>query len=280
MKALYHMVGISKQGHYQQVQRAQRKALIAADVLISAQAIRKVHKRLGCRKIYSLLDIEGMGRDQVEHLLLAHGFRVARKPNYTRTTRSTGYYYENLISGGKITDIDQLYVSDITYIPVSYANYFYLTLVKDVYSRKITGWHLSQTLRTEDTVVPAYRMAVASLSAAQRKQLIFHSDKGSQYIAGIMKELHQNQGTIPSMGGKAWENAHAESLNGILKNEYIDFEGRNLSLKQAQRLVGQVVYKYNTLRPHGSLKNMKPEEYETFLLGLAPKEKPIVTINY
>lgn len=280
MQSLYDMVGISKQGHYKHVANRQKKEALSCRVIEAARSIRHAHQRIGCRKLYSLIRPAGMGRDKTEQLLLSKGFRVARKRNYSRTTRSTGYYYENQISGRKITDIDQLYVSDITYIPVSYHQHFYLTLVKDVYSRKIKGWQLSKTLKTEDTVVPAYQMAIGSLSEQQRKRLIFHSDKGSQYIAAGMKRLHQSHGTIPSMGGKAWENAHAESLNGILKNEYIDFRGKALSLKAAKKIIVKVVYKYNTERPHGSLKNLKPEEFETFLPGLAPEEKPIVTINY
>lgn len=277
---MYSMVGISKQGHYKRVASQAKRSALSREVIASASAIRAVHPRLGCRKLYRLLGPEGLGRDKTEQLLLSHGFRVSRKRNFHRTTRSTGVYYPNRISGRRITDIDQLYVSDITYIPVSYGEHFYLTLVKDVYSRKIKGWQLSKTLSTIDTVVPAYQMAISSLSEQQRHGLIFHSDKGSQYIAGWMKKLHHRNGTIPSMGGKAWENAHAESLNGILKNEYIDFQGKQVSLKAARKIISGVVYKYNTQRPHGSLKNLKPAEFETFLAGLTPQERPIVTINY
>src|SRR5690606_11088195 len=191
MKALYQMIGNSKQGHYQKVQRVNRKSILEGEVLARSREIRKEHQRMGCRKIYHLLNVEGMGRDKVEHLLLSNGFRVARKRNYTHTTYSTNYYYENHISGRKVTDINQLYVSDITYTPVSWKKHYYLTLVKDVYSRKIKGWQLSQTLRAEDTVVPAYQMAIQGLSNAVRRQLIFHSDKGSQYISHDMKALHQ-----------------------------------------------------------------------------------------
>ena len=92
MKALYQMIGISKQGHYQKVQRVNRKSILEGEVLARSREIRKEHQRMGCRKIYHLLNVEGMGRDKVEHLLLSNGFRVARKRNYTRTTYSTNYY--------------------------------------------------------------------------------------------------------------------------------------------------------------------------------------------
>lgn len=82
------------------------------------------------------------------------------------------------------------------------------------------------------------------------------------------------------MGGKAWENAHAESLNGVLKNEYIDFQGSDISLSQARKLIHNIVKKYNEQRPHGSLKKMKPVEFETYVKNLDSKHKPIFKINY
>ena len=82
------------------------------------------------------------------------------------------------------------------------------------------------------------------------------------------------------MGGKAWENAHAESINGILKNEYINFENMNISLKKAQKLVKEAIYLYNFERPHGSLKNRKPIEFLNFVQRLANEQRPVFKINY
>ena len=145
-------------------------------------------------------------------------------------------------------------VSDLTYIFWSKGNY-YLTLVLDVYSRKIAGWSLSANMTTEETVAPAFKMAVKDLTEEERKGLIFHSDKGSQYGSKEMEKLHTYYLSTPSMGGKAWENAHAESLNGILKNEYINLSHMNITLTEARKMIEKVVYLYNNERPHGSLKN-------------------------
>ena len=82
------------------------------------------------------------------------------------------------------------------------------------------------------------------------------------------------------MGGKAWENAHAESINGVLKNEYIDFEGMDVSYTQARHSIDSIIKRYNEERPHGSLRNMKPLEFETYVKQLTTKQKPIFEINY
>ena len=280
MKDIYAMIGITKQGFYKRLERDRRKEEVSAQILERATAIRAEHKRIGCRKIHSLLKDPVMGRDRTEQLLLSRGFRLQRKRSYHRTTYAGKAHYENLITGLVLRAADQLWVSDMTYIPVGYKKNYYLTLVLDVYTRRIKGWSLSNTMRTEDTVLPAFEMAASRLPLSTSKRPIFHSDKGAQYGSELMRETLKRYGVTPSMGGKAWENAHAESLNGILKNEYIHFGMSNLGLKKATRMVGNWIDLYNHKRPHGSLGNMKPGEYETYIERTAVRHRPILTINY
>ena len=280
MRRMYQMIGISKQGHYKHVAYRKRMASLADDLMASARLIRKEHTRMGCRKMYHEIQPEGLGKHRSEAILLANGFRVRRKRRYCRTTYAGRWCYENHISGLKVTDINQLWVSDITYIPVNYRKWFYLTLIQDVYSRKIVGWSLSTTQQAEATVMVALKKAFGTKGRGSRCGLIFHSDKGSQYISEDLKRLHDEHGIIPSMGGKAWENAHAESVNGILKNEYIDSEGSGITIWQAKKTMQSIIKKYNEKRPHGSLQNMKPVEFEDHIKQLKDKEKPIVKINY
>ena len=129
MKDLYRMIGITKQGFYRRLGRAKRKERIKEELLESARAIRKEHPRLGCRKIHGILENPGMGRDRTERLLLEHGFRVPRKRSYHRTTYAGKNCYENLIRGLEVRAADQLWVSDMTYIPVGYQRNYYLTLI-------------------------------------------------------------------------------------------------------------------------------------------------------
>ena len=280
MVSFYQMVGITKQAHYKRVNYQLKMERLTNDVITNADKIRQEHKRMGCRKLYHEIKPEGIGRDKTESILLSNGFRVKRKRNYHRTTYAGRHWYSNHISKLKVSDVNQLWVSDITYIPVSYKKHYYLTLILDVYSRKIVGWCLSRVMQAELTVLPAYQKAITAISDLQREGLIFHSDRGSQYAWKRLGELHAEHGVTPSMGGKAWENAHAESINGILKNEYIDFEGMNISFSEARIMIDSIVKKYNEQRPHGSLKNMKPVEFEKYVKQLTNREKPIFEINY
>ncbi|GHA46342.1 transposase [Salinimicrobium marinum] len=245
------MVGITKQAHYKRVKQQGKLAAITQEVISSAFEIRKDHRRMGCRKLYYEIKPEGIGRDRFEDILLSNGFRIKQKKSYHRTTYAGKKWYPNLISGLEVRRVNQLMVSDLTYIFWSKGNY-YLTLVLDVYSRKISGWSLSANMTTGETVVPAFKMAVKDLAEEELKGLIFHSDKGSQYSSKEMEKLHNHYLSTPSMGGKAWENAHAESLNGILKNEYVDFRHVDLTLTEARKIIKKVIYLYNDERPHGS----------------------------
>ena len=279
LENLYGMIGITKQAHYKRVKQQEKLAGITQEVINSALAIRREHKKMGCRKLYDEIKPEGIGRDRSEAILLSNGFRVKRKKSYRRTTYAGKKWYPNLISGLEVREINQLMVSDLTFIFLSKGHY-YLTLVLDVYSRKVTGWSLSANMTTEETVAPAYKMAIKDLTEEERQRLIFHSDRGSQYSSKEMEELHEYYLTTPSMGGKAWENAHAESLNGILKNEYIDFRHRDLTLPEAQRMIKKAIYLYNNERPHGSLKNRKPQEFINFVQQLTVEQRPVFKINY
>lgn len=280
MNELYAMIGITKQAFYKRLARSERRESIERHIIDMARELRKDHPKMGCRKLYDEIRPQGMGRDRVEALLLREGFRVPRKRSYHRTTYAGGARYENLISGKKLNDRDQLWVSDITYIPVGHKKFYYLTLVLDVYSKVIKGWSLSKTLETRETVLPCLRQALRQLGKNQGKGPIFHSDRGSQYGSDEMKELYGMAMIDPSMGGRAWENAHAESINGVLKNEYINFENREVSLQQARSLMEKWIYLYNHERPHGSLKNMKPMEYENHIKAIPIVQRTVLTINY
>lgn len=280
MTKLYKMVGITKQAHYKRVNLQEKEAVMTQEVLASAKEIRRNHKKMGCRKLYTEIKPVGIGRDKFEAILLSNGLRVKRKRNYHRTTYAGKTWYPNRIRDMEVSNVNQLLVSDITYIPIADGRHYYLTLVQDVYSRKVTGWQLSLNMTAQETVVPAYRMSIGSLTKEQRKGLIFHSDRGSQYGSAELEDLHSKNEVLPSMGGKAWENAHAESINGVLKNEYISFEHMDISLTEARRMIKKVIHFYNNERPHGSLKNRKPTEFETFVQQLTAEQRPIFKINY
>lgn len=280
MEDIYAMAGITKQGFYGRLSRAKNLFAKEGTIIEMAREIRVDHKKMGCRKIFDEIKPCGLGRDRTERVLLDSGFRIPRKRNHQRTTYAGERFYNNLISGSVITDKNRLFVSDITYIPIGYRNHYYLTLVLDVYTRCIKGYSLSMTMKVEDTVEPSFLMSIKGMDGADLEKLVFHSDRGSQYGSGIMKSHYKRTKVNPSMGGKAWENAHAESLNGILKNEYINFENIDIPFETADKMVSRWIYLYNNERPHGSLNKMKPTEFETYVDSITNQHKPKYKINY
>ncbi|GHE81266.1 hypothetical protein GCM10011501_06740 [Thalassotalea profundi] len=151
---------------------------------------------------------------------------------------------------------EQLWVADITYLPTATGN-TYLSLVTDAFSRKIVGYHVDDNMKT-DSVKLAYAKALK-----QRKSnniLVHHSDRGVQYCSSEYQQLHRHYQTKCSMtdGYDCYQNALAERINGILKNEYLLIKPKDL--KEARKMVEQSVTIYNQRRPHTALKYKTPDE--------------------
>lgn len=279
MNELYKIVNITKQAHHKQLQRSRALDQLSTEIIDGCISIRQHHPRLGARKLYTMLKPEGIGRDRFEQVLFTKGLKLQRKKNYNRTTKSNPWFkYENLLSGNEVTRPYQILVSDITYIKVGLNDFHYLVLIQDVYTRKILGWSISDNLKA-DNVVKAFKRALKKIPKKYYHGMIFHSDRGSQYLYGALQKLQKKHGILPSMGNKAWENAHAESINGVLKEEYLNYLSDD-NLERMERKTKQVINLYNEERPHGSLKMRTPKEYETFVLGLVPEQRPIEVINY
>jgi len=282
MTSLYQLVGVSRQAHQQMVSKQARQDILEAEVVTAALQLRKRHPRMGIRKMYEKLQPVGMGRDRFESLLVAQGFRLSRKRNYHRTTYSCLPWqaYDNHITGLTLTGKNQLWVSDITYVRCG-EEYLYLFLILDVYSRKVVGWHVSDRLKAEGNV-QALKMALRGYKSGELAGLIHHSDRGSQYIYQGYTQLLHHHGIRISMGNKAWENAHAERINGILKNEYI-LEQDYTNLEELVKVTRKSVSLYNQERPHWNLPGrLSPTEFEKSLRGVPPEGKPsyLVEIKY
>jgi transposase InsO family protein len=153
---------------------------------------------------------------------------------------------------------NHLWVSDITYISVA-DGYGYLSLVTDAYSRKIIGYCLRPDLKKEGPL-EALNNALDGW-VDRREQLIHHSDRGLQYCCGDYTMTLKNKGISISMteNGDPYENALAERINGILKEEFLldkDFD----DFEQARIAVEQAVNTYNSLRPHASCDYQTPDQ--------------------
>lgn len=228
------------------------------------RTIRMEMPRLGTRKLYFLLrsDIDALGikigRDALFEYLRSEHLLIKPKKNYTKTTDSKHWLrkYPNLMLGVKAQRPEQYFVSDITYIK-SREKTHYLSLVTDAYSRKIMGFKLSDDMSTEN-VVQALHMAV--LKRKTQQSLIHHSDRGLQYCSSLYQNALKENGILPSMtdGYDCYQNAMAERINGILKQEFLINKCNNG--KELKQLVKESINTYNNKRPHLSL-NMKTPNF-------------------
>lgn len=275
---MYEIAGISRQGHHQELERKALSTLKGSALLEEVTYLRKEHPQMGARKLHDMLKPE-MGRDCFEALVLDNGLRVKPVHNYCRTTYAhPSIRYPNLIQGLELAAINQLWVSDITYIPFE-DRFFYVTLITDVYSRMIVGAVASRSLAAEANV-RCLRQAIAFRGGQIPADLIHHSDRGSQYVYKEYVDLLNQWSACISMGNKAWENAHAERVNGVLKNEYL----LPLGIKSFPHLVSSLcrdVKKINEVRPNGPLPGrMTPYAFEALPLTHSDKTSYKVTINY
>lgn len=179
--------------------------------------------------------------------------------NWRRTTDSSGVIrFKNLVEGKKLDGTNQVWVSDITYYDL-HDKFYYLTFVMDQYSRKIKGFHVSQDLSTEQTTIPALKMAMRYLQPGQKP--IIHSDGGGQYYSKSFLSL--TAGTFTnSMGVSAYENPHAERLNRTIKNSYLRHYHPN-DFEQLKKYSAKAVHMYNDGKPHDALKGLTPKQFES-----------------
>ena len=223
---------------------------------------------LGTRKLYYLLGPElkkhgiKVGRDQLFDLLQFHGLLIRRRRYLVRTTDSHHWLkkYPNLIIGLQIDGPNQLWITDITYIRLI-NGFDYLSLVTDAYSRKIIGYCLFETLQAEGCI-RALDMAIDSRGKVPKGyKTIHHSDRGVQYCSEEYVDMLMNANIAISMtqSGSPYENAIAERVNGIVKNEFNPEVIYN-SHSQAKRSIERIINIYNSKRPHLSLDYKTPNE--------------------
>jgi len=220
--------------------------------------------RLGTRKLYFLIKpkLEALGvklgRDGLFDYLREHQLLVKPKKSYTKTTYSKHWMrkHPNLLGAMKLTEPEQAFVSDITYVE-SDEGVHYLSLVTDAYSRKIMGCQLSRDMKAEQVVKALKQAARRRLT---QTPLVHHSDRGVQYCSSVYQKALSQHGIKPSMtdGYDCYQNALAERVNGILKQEFLLHRCR--SFEELKQLLADSVIIYNELRPHLSLGMKTPEE--------------------
>ena len=267
-------MGISRQAYYQRCAVESNVVNEHLQVLQLVREQRMVQPRVGTRKLHYLLESSmterqiKMGRDGLFNLLRRARLLVLPRRSYHKTTNSHHRFYKhpNLLKPGlhQVTPSrpEEVWVADITYLPTQTQN-TYLSLVTDAYSRKIVGYHVDAHMQTS-AVGKALKMAVSARHSTST--LIHHSDRGIQYCSAEYQAIHQRHQITCSMtdGYDCYQNALAERVNGILKNEFLLTKPKDL--EEARIMVKQSIKIYNELRPHLSLKYKTPDAvHQAFL---------------
>jgi transposase InsO family protein len=258
--------GITRQAYYQNNWEGISTTLEEELLIQRVKEIRESHRRMGTRKLYEMLQpfmLEHqikMGRDALFNLLSANHLLVRKRKRRIQTTNSYHWLrkYPNLIRNMVPTSPNQLWVSDITYWKINTGEHLYISFITDVYSHKIVGYQVSETMEAIESLY-ALQMALSGLEAKNQPDLIHHSDRGIQYCSHAYVKLLQDQNIKISMteNGDPLENAVAERINGIIKEEYLETYCID-SLQQARELLDGVVELYNQERPHMSIANFTP----------------------
>jgi putative transposase len=258
------LLGLTRQAFHQHYRAASESGLEGQIILGQVKALRKVHPVIGGRKLYHLLQpflrehqIK-MGRDALFDLLALNKLLIRKKRRRISTTQSKHWFmkYSNLIKDWRPTGPNQLWVADITYVPVK-DNFLYLSLITDAYSHKIMGHCIADSL----DAVHTSKALLGALEGCTEPvdKLIHHSDRGIQYCCYEYVDILKKNGIRISMtqSGDPLENSLAERVNGIIKNEYLTHYDI-ISTEDGMVLTADVINRYNRLRPHQSLSMQTP----------------------
>lgn len=258
------LFGYTKQAYYKCSAGRHHRVIREQQAREAVLQIRRVMPRIGTRKLHFMLKEQfksaqiKVGRDKLFTLLRNDGLLIKKRKKYTVTTNSKHWMhkYANLIKDLHVARPEQLWVADITYLDTLAAN-SYLHLITDAYSKQIMGYELCNDLEANSTL-KALQMAIRNRQYPGQP-LIHHSDRGLQYCSKLyVNHLLKNNIQISmTENGDPYENAVAERMNGILKDEF--GLGEKLGdLQEALHQTSQSIRTYNHLRPHQSCHYLTP----------------------
>jgi putative transposase len=244
--------------------RSIRDAALGADI---GRLHRANYAVYGARKLWRALKREGtaVGRDQVARLMRGLGLAGAVRGKVKRTTISSELsprpadLVERVFSAPAP---NRLWLADITYVS-TWSGFVYTAFVIDAFSRAIVGWRVSASLRAE-LALDALEMAIWSRRAADLGGLVHHSDRGVQYLAIRYTERLADEGAVTSVGtrGDSYDNALAETVNGLYKTELIRAQGPWRTADQVELATAAWVAWWNVERLHGACGDIPPAEFE------------------
>lgn len=273
MSLLCRLFGKSWQAYYQHKDTLIKERLKEEMVVQFVKETRIVDPGIGGEKLHYIYrqrfgkDYEYMvGRDKMETIISANGLNVRIPRKRPRTTDSSHGLstYPNLVKEFIPNRKNQLWVTDITYIPVwiNDNEYFfcYLSMITDYYTKEIIGWYVGESMEAWCSV-ECLMQALDAIIEEDEINLIHHSDRGVQYVSAAYTSVLLEAGIKISMteSGDPKDNAVAERQNNTIKNELLkDF--RFHSVDEVRKAMGKAVEFYNNERPHMSLDNMTPRQ--------------------
>ena len=255
---------LSRDAYYKYQQRIAQRKVVETQIVSLVGDERKHQPREGVRKLHKNLQSKfesngiKVGRDKLFDILRSRDMLVKRKKASCRTTNSYHHFhkYNNLVKDMKVSHPNQVWVSDITYIR-TLNGFCYLALITDMYSRKIVGYDLSDTLELTGCLGAFKR---AQKTARPAAGLVHHSDRGVQYCSNQYVDELKRHGVLLSMTEEnhCYENALAERVNGILKDEFY-LDQCFYSTEHARVAAKNAINIYNSKRLHLSLGYKTPD---------------------
>ena len=258
------MFGINRQIYYRSTKRSRTSKNKAEQVVELVENIRMKMPKIGGRKLYFMLNEPlktlKIGRDKFFNILKANHLLITPKRSYHITTNSHHRFrkHKNLVLDYQITKPNQVWVADITYIG-NRKNPSYLILITDAYSKKIVGHYVAENLTTEGSLL-ALKKAI-NTTELKELSLIHHSDRGLQYCSDEYQKILEKNNIKCSMtqNSDPYENAVAERINGILKQEF-NIDKFDVETKIKRKIVEESIEIYNELRPHFSNHYLTPNQ--------------------
>ena len=259
---------VSRSGYY--AWRGRKPSSIKLENSQIIDEIRRIHAdskyRYGSPKITKELHSLGwqVSRPRVARMMNSLGLRSIICKKFRGATTDSKHNLpvaaNHLNRDFQATEPGEKWVSDITYIP-TLQGWLYLTIIMDLYDRKIIGWALSRSMTTEATIIPAWKMAIGNRQA--QPGLIFHSDRGVQYASHAFRAWISKQSVTQSMSrkGNCWDNAVAENFFKIIKSELVKHTRFNSLLHAKTELFEFIEIWYNRKRKHAYLDYNTPENY-------------------
>jgi transposase InsO family protein len=274
MGLLCRLFGKSWQAYYQHRETLGKQRLKEEMVVQFVKEIRQLDPGIGGEKLHFMYrerfgpDYEYMvGRDKMESIIARNGLNVRIPKHRPRTTDSSHGLptYPNLTKELIPVRKNQLWVTDITYIPIWHHSeddyrFCYLSMITDCYTKEIIGWHVGETMEAWCSV-ECLMQALQLLPVEEEIDLIHHSDRGLQYVSAAYTSLLLEAGIRISMteSGDPKDNAVAERQNSTIKNELLK-DIKFHSINEVRNAMSRAVDFYNNERPHMSLNNMTPRK--------------------